>query len=174
MILPCGCPDTFPDWDDRDVNLGGWLVHEQPAPMFMHLPIAFDLYRQRQSRNIALLELKERWPGFTLTRSAAFRGSHLRLLEDQTCPSRFVHRLPNPFRLRAALHHGDIGSIRPLVQTMQTRLVQSGRRPKELYLAYLTCPVCAGERGGSLIMLLRRWVPSEKLKKRLQATRETG
>ncbi len=168
MALPCGCPEEFPDWNGQDVNIGGWLVHEQPAPMFMHLPVAFDLYRQRQNDSIAMLELKERWPGFALTRSAAFRGSHIRLLEDQACPARRVHRMPNPFRLRVALHHGDVGGLRPLIRRMQTELVKSGHMPREIYLAYLTCPACADGRGGGLIMLLRHWTPSEKLKQRLK------
>lgn len=168
MILPCGCPEHYPDWDGEDVNLGGELVHEQPAPMLMHLPLAFNLYRHRQHEDIARLDLTERWPGFTLTKSAAFRGRHLRILEDEECPARHVRRLPNPFRLRVALHHGDVGSIRALVRQMQTELVQSGCMPKEIYLAYLTCPVCAEERGGSRMMVLRRWIPSKKLKERLE------
>ncbi len=168
MTLPCGCPASFPDWDDQDINLGGYLIHEQPAPMFMHMPIAFDLYRQRQIDDIATLELTETWPGLALTRSAAFRGSIIRLLDDESCPARRVRRLPNPFRLRVALHHGDVGGIRALVRNMQGRLISSGRKPLELYLAYLTCPLCAEKRGGNKIMLLRHWTPSEKISKGLQ------
>jgi len=172
MILPCGCPEKFPDWDGQDINLGGRLVHEQPAPMFMHLPLAFNLYRHRQNEDIERLELKEEWPGFTLTKSAAFRGRHLRLLLDQECPARRVHRLPNPFRLRVALHHGDIGSIQPIVRQMQTELVQSGNMPKEIYLSYLTCPTCAPDRGGSMMMVLRRWIPSKKLREKLEKRKQ--
>ncbi len=168
MTLPCGCPESFPDWDDQDINLGGHLVHEQTAPMFLHMPIAFDLYRQRQMDDIATLELHETWPGLALTRSASFRGSIVRLLDDETCPARRVHRLPNPFRLRVALHHGDIGGMRPLLRNMQSRLISSGRKPLEVYLAYLTCPLCAEQRGGNKIMLLRHWTPSEKISKGLK------
>lgn len=168
MILDCGCPSDYPEWDGQDVDLGGWLVHEQPAPMLLHMPLAFNLYRHRQNEDILRLELKERWAGFTLTRSAAFRGHHLRLLEDTECAARRVHRLPSPFRLRVAIHKGDIGSIRPLVAGMQTDLVQSARMPKALYLSYLTCPVCAEKRGGHKLMVLRQWVPSQKLKARLE------
>ena len=171
-MLPCGCPGDYPDWDDQDINLGGYMVHEQPAPMFMHLPIAFDLYRQRQADNIVKLGLTETWPGFVLTKSAAFRGSMLRLLEDESCPARRVHRLPNPFRLRVALHHGDIGSMRPLLRNMQGRLIHSGRKPLEIYLAYLTCPICAEERGGSKIMLFRHWTPSEKISAGLEKLKQ--
>jgi len=168
MILDCGCPGEYPDWDGEDIDLGGWLVHEQPAPMFLHMPLAFNLYRHRQNENILRLELKERWPGFTLTRSAAFRGSHLRLLEDEDCPAQRVHHLRSPFWVRVGVHHGDVGNIRPLISRMQTDLVQNACLPKELYLAYLTCPICAPERGGHKVMVLRRWVPSKKLKARLE------
>jgi len=172
MTIACACPEIFPDWDDQDINIGGALVHEQPAQMFMHLPIAFDLYRQRQADNIAMLELHETWPGFVLTRSAAFRGSLLRLLDDETCPARRIHRLANPFHLRVALHHGDIGSMRPLLRNMQSRLIHSGRKPLEIYLAYLTCPLCTERKGGSKIMLLRHWVPSTKISAGLQKQKE--
>ena len=169
MTLPCGCPETYPEeWDGQDVDLGGTLVHDQPAPMLLHFPIAFDLYRKRQVEDIARLGLTERWPGFALTLSATFRGGHLRLLVDDACPARHVHYLPSPYRLRAAMHHGDVGSVRPVIQTMQTALIQAGRMPKEIYLAYLTCPLCVDERGGHKIMVLRRWVPSKKLTERLE------
>lgn len=172
MILPCGCPDNYPNWDGQDINLGGYMVHEQPAPMFMHLPVAFDLYRQRQADNIATLELNETWPGFALTRSAAFRGRLLRLLDDESCPARRVHRLPNPFRLRVALHQGNVGSMRPLLRNMQSRLIQSGYKPLEIYLAYLNCPICAEQRGGSKVMLLRHWIPSKKISIGLKKIKE--
>lgn len=168
MILPCGCPGDYPDWDGQDINLGGWLVHEQPTPMFMHMPLAFNLYRHKQNEDIIRLGLKERWPGFTLTKSVAFRGRHLRLLEDDPCPARRVHRLPNPFRMRVVVHQGDVGGIRPLVGRMQTELVQSACMPKEIYLSYLTCPNCAEDRGGAKVMILRHWLPSKKLKEKLE------
>jgi len=172
MILPCGCPENYPDWDAQDINLGGHMVHEQPSLMFMHLPIAFDLYRQRQVDNITRLELKETWPGFALTRSAAFRGRLLRLLDDETCPARRVHRLPNPFRLRVALHQGNVSSMRPLLRDMQTHIIHSGRKPLEIYLAYLTCPICAEQRGGNKVMLFRHWIPSKKISEGLRKIKE--
>lgn len=172
MTLPCGCPQHFPEeWGGQDIDLGGWLVHEQSAPMVLHFPIAFDLYRKRQVEDIARLGLTERWPGFALTRSAAFRGGHLRLLEDEDCAARRVHHLPSPFRLRVAMHRGDVGSVRPIIRNMQTELIEEGRMPREIYLAYLTCPVCAADRGGNRMMVLRRWTPSKKLKESLEKRR---
>jgi Bacterial hydrolase len=169
MTLPCGCPQHYPEeWNGQDVDLGGWLVHDHPAPMLLHFPIAFDLYRKQQVEDIARLGLTERWPGFVLTRSAAFRGRHLRLLEEEDCAARRVHYLPSPFHLRVAMHRGDVGSVRPVIQQMQTALIDAGLMPKEVYLAYLTCPLCAADRGGNRMMVLRRWVPSPKLRERLE------
>lgn len=169
MTYPCGCPRTYPEeWDGQDIDLGGSLVHEQSAPMFLHFPIAYDLYRHRQIEDIARLGLIERWPGFALTLSAAFRGKHLRLLEDDHSPARRLRYLPSPFRLRVAMHKGDIGSVKPVIQKMQTELINAGCMPHEIYLAYLTCPLCSGERGGNKMMVLRRWKPSKKLKARLE------
>jgi hypothetical protein len=171
--LPCGCPQHYPkEWDGQDVDIGGWLVHTQPAPMLLHFPIAFDLYRKRQDEDITRLGLKERWPGFALTLSAAFRGKHLRLLEEEECAARRVNHLPSPFRLRVAMHRGDIGSVKPVIRNMQTELIQEGRMPHELFLAYLTCPLCSDDRGGNRMMVLRRWKPSKKLKERLEKRQE--
>jgi len=50
---------------------------------------------------------------------------------------------------------------------MQSALLDEAKMPKELFLCYLTCPRCRDERGGIKIMLLRHWVKSEKLQKRL-------
>jgi hypothetical protein len=46
------------------------------------------------------------------------------------------------------------------------QLLDSGRMPKEMYLAYLTCPACSEERGGDRILLLRRWRASGRLAKK--------
>jgi hypothetical protein len=50
---------------------------------------------------------------------------------------------------------------------LQAKLFDIGKMPKELYICHLTCLRCADERGGDKILLLRRWVESPTLKKRL-------
>ena len=48
----------------------------------------------------------------------------------------------------------------------QMTLLDKGRMPKELYLAYLTCPRCAEQRGGEKILVLRRWKENARLASR--------
>jgi len=175
MRLDCGCPSTYPqEWDGQDVNLGAWLVHSVTVPMFLHMPIAYEAYLLKQHRDIEQLGLHPKWPGFVLTRSAMFRGRILCPLIEEHSPARAVHRLANPFWLRARLIEGDVGAIRTWAQRMQSELIAEGRMPKELYLCYLTCPRCAPERGGSKIMILRRWVRSDRLRKRIKGPRASG
>ncbi len=171
--LECGCPSDYPDWDGQDVNLGGWLAHEMRAPMFLHMPIGFEACLHRQHQDIERLGLTPRWPGFVLSRSAMFRGAILCPLAEERSAARHVRRLPNPFRLRTRIIHGDVGQIQTDVKRMQSELLDAGCMPRELYLAYLTCPVCEEKRGGKRIMILRRWIPSEKLKKKLAARAES-
>ncbi len=167
-MLDCGCPSEFPQWDGKDVDLGAWLVHEQGVPMFLHMPIGYEAALDRQHKDIKRLHLTERWPGFVLTQSAAFRGRILCPLSEDTSPARRTFRLSNPFHVRCKLMHGDIGGgVRGAVQTMQSALLDEGKMPKELFLSYLTCPRCRDERGGIKIMLLRHWVKSKKLQERL-------
>jgi hypothetical protein len=52
------------------------------------------------------------------------------------------------------------------------QLFDMGRMPKELYLCYLTCPVCSEEKGGDKILLLRRWQASATLSKRIQTQKQ--
>ena len=64
MILECGCPGEFPaEWDKKDVDLGDYCIHRLPVPMLVHMPLAFEVYVQRQQRMIDGLGLRERWPG---------------------------------------------------------------------------------------------------------------
>jgi len=173
-MMDCGCPSEYPQWDGEDVDLGAWLVHEQPVPMFLHMPIGYEACLDRQHKDIKRLHLNERWPGFVLTQSAAFRGRILCPLSESTSPARRTLRLTNPFYVRSKLIHGDIGGgIRGAVQTMQSGLLDEGKMPKELFLCYLTCPRCRDERGGIKIMLLRRWVKSKKLQERLDKQKKT-
>jgi len=174
-MLDCGCPSEFPQWDGEDVDLGAWLVHEQRVPMFLHMPIGYEAALDRQHKDIKRLHLTERWPGFVLTQSAAFRGRILCPLSEDTSPARRTLRLSNPFHVRCKLIHGDIGgSVRGAVQTMQSALFDEGKMPKELFLVYLTCPRCRDERGGIKIMLLRHWVNSKKLLTRLDKQRKAA
>jgi len=167
-MLDCGCPSEYPQWDGKDVDLGACLMHEQRVPMFLHMPIGYESCLDRQHKDIRRLQLTERWPGFVLTQSAAFRGRILCPLGEDRSPARHTLRLSNPFHVRGKLMHGDIGgSIRGAVQIMQSALLDEGKMPKELFLSYLTCPRCRDARGGIKIMLTRHWVTSKKLQERL-------
>ena len=172
MMLDCGCPEVFPDWDGQDIDLGGLLVHTLPIPMLMHMPLAYELYVKRQQQAIEQLGLQEKWPGLVFARTGFLRGSITRFLENVRSPARHVGVLPRPYWIRAALHHGNISTGRKVIQGMQMALVDAGRRPRELYLSYLTCPHCGGDRGGDMMLFLRHWEESAALKKRLDRGRE--
>ena len=95
-------------------------------------------------------------------------GKILRLLEDSQSASRLVHHLPSPFNVMVQLHDGGVGSISKAVHKMQIEMVEKGCMPKEFYLAHLTCPVCCDRKGGDKILILRRYVANERVKKRLE------
>jgi len=170
MILECGCPGEFPaEWDRKDIDLGDYCIHRLPVPMLVHMPLAFEVYVQRQQRMIDGLGLHERWPGLVLTRTGMLRGTITRLLEDAQSLSRHVRTLPSPYHVRAVLHRGNVSTIRPALRELQMSLLDGGRMPKELYLCHLTCPRCSARRGGDQILLLRHWQPSAMLEKRRRA-----
>jgi hypothetical protein len=168
MILDCGCPGSYPDWHQRDVDLSHHAAHVLPIPTFLHMPLSYDLYRQRQQQEIEQLELRETWPGLALTCTGFFRGRLIRLLEHNESPSRRVVNLDSPMKLYGLLHDGGIGTISKAVRQQQMTLLDKGRMPKELYLAYLTCPRCAEQRGGEKILVLRRWKENARLASRVK------
>ncbi len=167
MPKSCHCPTDFPDWGGKDIALDFHPILSLGIPTFFHMPLAYEAYLQRQHQQIQQLELEELWPGLVLTRTGLWRGQIIRLIKKTTTPSRHVGHFPNSFQVHAALHHGDIGTIHKPVRAMQMALVDRGRIPKELYLSYLTCPLCEEQRGGAKILLLRHWTESQRLKKRL-------
>mgnify|MGYP001602765869 CR=1 FL=1 len=166
MSMPCGCPTEPPNWDGKDIDLGGNHAHTLPIPMFMHMPIAYGLYLDRQRQLVEKLDLKERWPGLVLSRTGFFRGSLTRLLEATHSPSRHIQVLPSPFKVRAVLHRGNVSTSYKVIQRMQAELIDASRAPKELYMCHLTCPHCEERKGGEQILLLRRWEESAFLKRR--------
>lgn len=168
MSLPCGCPEDFPQWDGQDIELGSEPVFDFPIPTFLHMPMGYEVYLGRVRHLIKQLELKERWPGFYLTRTGWMRGQILAPLQQGDSPSRHVVHLPSPFKLRVKLHKGDVGSIKMSVREIRSALLDRGCMPKELYLSHLTCPNCAEQRGGAMIMLLWRWEESGQLSRRLK------
>ena len=166
--LPCGCPATYPDWRNADIDLGGQLAHKLSIPMLMHMPIGYENYLLKQKNDIEKLELHEAWPGFNLTRTGAFRGQMLCPLAEEKSPARNIMVLPTPFHLRTRLFHGDVEAMRGEVRAIQSELLDEGLMPKELYLAYLTCPLCEEERGGKRMLIMRRWIKSNKLENKLK------
>ena len=168
MRLECGCAGEFPDWHDQDIALGGQLLHSVSVPMFLHMPIGYERQVERQRQTLERLKLSERWPGMVLMRTGLLRGKLLRLLELATSPARGLEYLPHPFQVRGFLHEGGIGRLSQSVRRVQTDLVQSGKRPLELYLSHLTFPRCSEERGGEKILLLRHWIASPALLKRVK------
>jgi len=170
--LECGCPSRYPDWRNGDIDLGGQLVHALKIPMFMHMPIGYEAYLVRQKADIERLELTEKWPGFNLTKTGAFRGQMLCPLVEENSPARNITVLSNPFHLRVHLLRGDVSEIKTQVRKMQSELLDEGLMPKELYMSYLSCPLCEDKRGGKRLLLLRRWIKNPKLKKRLDKQKQ--
>lgn len=163
MNLACHCPTSYPDWDGKDISLTGQCIHRLPIAAFFHMPLAYETYTQRQQHEITTLELEEPWPGFTLTRSGMFGGEIIRLLDAATeSPSRRVDYLPGNFHIRAKIHTTGIETIKDAIGSMQSELISEGKMPKELYLAYLSCPSCEKEHE-QVIMIVRRWIESPRL-----------
>jgi len=165
----CPCPETYPDWDGKSIDLSGYCVHEMKTASVFHMPVAFDMYVSKQAANIEHLELKEKWPGLVLSKTGMWGGKILRFLEDsQSSASRLVHHLPTPFDVMVQLHEGGVGSVPKVVHKMQIAMVEKGCMPKEFYLAHLTCPVCSERKGGEKILIIRRYVANERVKARME------
>ena len=168
MTLECGCPEHYPnEWDGQDIDLSGHCVHSHSIPTFLHMPINYAGHMMRQAASVNALELKERWPGFTLTKTGMLGGEILRLVEDIDSPSRLVKYLPINFNVRCVIHQGTMNTLRNSARVVQQALFDEGKLPKEMYLCHLTCPRCAEDRGGDKILLLRRWQANTTLQARL-------
>jgi hypothetical protein len=163
----CHCPDTYPDWHEKDINLSGKPTHTLPIASFMFMPLSLDSYLNKQQSDIDQLELQEEYIDLVLTRTGLFRGEIVRLLTSGDSPSRHIRYLPSNFNVRGFLHQGGIGTIKQATLQLQATLFDLGRMPKELYMCYLTCPVCSEAKGGDKILLLRRWQQSKTLFNRI-------
>lgn len=171
MTQTCHCPNTYPDWHKKDVDLSGKPTHTLPIASFFYMPLSLDTYLNRQQSDIDQLELEEEWPDLVITHTGMLRGEIIRILTKGDSPSRFIRYLPSEFKLHGFLHHGGIGTIKKSTRELQAGLFDMGRMPKELYMCYLTCPVCSEAKGGDKILLLRRWQASATLSSRIQQRR---
>ncbi|NOZ54377.1 MAG: hypothetical protein GXP08_14805 [Gammaproteobacteria bacterium] len=169
MAQQCACPEHFPSWHEQDVDLSGNPILALKIPSFLYMPISYESYLQQQLLTLEQLELSEQWPGLVITRTGFLRGEILRLLTSGHSASRHVKALNTPFTVRGYLHNGGIGSIKESTRQLQMQIFDRGHMPKELYLCYLTCPICSEKKGGDKILLLRRWNKSATLAKRIQA-----
>jgi len=166
MIRECGCPSEYPEWHNQDIDLSGQCIHTMPTSCFLHMPIASELYAKRQQTEIENLELEEEWPGLALNRTGMFRGKRIRLLKHNRSASRRISYLPSPFNVRVQIHKGNVSTLQVPVREMSIALIESGKRPKELYLVHLNCPRCQKTEGNDRIMLMRRWIDAPGLKRK--------
>jgi len=164
----CPCPEEYPDWHGKSVNLGGYCIHEMKISSVFHMPVAYDMYVSKQAVNIQELGLKERWPGLILTKTGMFSGKIIRLVEDAQSPSRLVKYIAGDFLLMAQMHGGGIGTVPKAAHKMQIAMVEKGCMPKELYLVHLTCDECWERKGGDKILMLRRYVANERVQQKLE------
>lgn len=174
MTASCACPPKFPDWHQKEVELGGHWAHVQKIPALFSMPLAYDHYVKTQFEAIQRLELQESWPGLVLTQTGFVGGRLIRLLEVHASLAYQIQRLPDPLHLFGWLHQGGIGTIKSSLRQLQQSLLDQGRLPKELFLCHLTCPTCAEGKGGERILMLRRWEPSPRLQARLSRQRQNG
>jgi len=168
----CLCPDTYPDWHDTTADLSGYCVHRMPVSCFFFMPLAYDLAIAKQTDNIVTLGVEELWLNFAMIQTGMFKGYMLRLLKAADSPSHHIQFLPSPFQIHAALHHGTMGTINTTVRAQQTQLIDLGRKPKNLLLAHLSCPVCADRKGGEKILVMRRWEVNQKLLNKIRPLRQ--
>ncbi len=172
-LQECACPDTYPDWDGKTLDLGGSCIHEMKIASFFHMPVAYDMYVSKQAANIHHLGLVEKWPRFVLTKTGMWGGKIICLVEDSSSPSRLVNFIPGSFWVKAQMHHGGIGSIHKVVHKMQIAMIEEGCMPKEFYLAHLTCSFCVERKGGEdKILIVRRFVPNKRIQERLRKEAE--
>ena len=68
MTLPCGCPEQLPQWDGKDIDLGGEPMFNFPIATFVHMPMGYEVYLGRVRHLMTQLELNPRWPGLYLRR----------------------------------------------------------------------------------------------------------
>ena len=165
----CPCPEEYPDWDGKTINLGGKCVHEMKIASFLHMPVAYDMYVSKQAENIEHLGLTERWPGAILTKTGMFRGKIMRIIEDEQSPSRLVRFIAGDFWLMGQMHRGGIGTVPKAAHKMQIAMVEKGLMPKELYLMHLTCDECWERKGGDKILILRRFSANKRVQENLEA-----
>lgn len=165
--INCSCPTQFPQWHQQYLDLGRYCVFKSPVPMFLNMPIGFDFHHHQQAQQLIALELEEVWPGLCFLKPGFFRGELWRFIKSCDSPARQVGLLPPTFPVYTYLHPGDIGSLKPALAHMQHELLEQGKMPKEVYLAYLTCPLCADAKNGHKILVLRRWQPHAGLLKKV-------
>ena len=152
----------------QDIDLSGLPIHNMKIAAFLFMPLSYDSYARRQQQDIEQLEIQEMYPGLTLTRTKLWGGTIQRIIKSGESPSRFIGYFNSAFHLHGFLHQGGIGTIKESIRALQNRLFDQGRMPKELYLCYLTCPICSEEKGGDKILLLRHFTESKTLQNRLK------
>jgi len=166
--VQCPCPEEYPDWDGKSINLGGHCIHEMKISCYFHMPVAYDMYVSKQAENLHMLDLTEKWPGLILTKTGMIGGKIIRLIEDVQSPSRLVKYIPGDFHVMVQMHRGGIGTVSKAAHKMQIAMVEKGCMPKELYLVHLTCDECWERKGGDKILILRRYTANARIQKNLE------
>ncbi len=146
----CVCPRIVEsEWQDCE-HVWNKTFFRLPSPRFFSIPVHLgsDLGNVVNLARAAGYDIVES-PRMLLSRYAMFRGELLVEVVDGEGGHPAVRRFRGT-RLYSQIYEGHWRSLGSGVR----RLVASvGRRPRHIYFWYVTCPLCAEERGYKTVIL---------------------
>jgi hypothetical protein len=145
----CVCPRIVDeDWQDCE-HVWNKVFYSVRSPHLFSVPIRLgrDIGRVTNSAREEGFEIVDS-PRMLLSRYALFRGEVLVEVVDRQGDHPTLRRFVGA-RLYSQVHYGhwrDLGAgVRRLIATL-------GMRPKRIYFWYVTCPLCADERGQKTVI----------------------
>ena len=147
-MVECNCPEidgqafegVEEDWSDR-------AFYVRNTPLVFHIPI-------RIGRDIQKLISEAKSKGYEwddtsrfMQKDALFKGQVLLEIRNPQEEDPNVLVMPEETQVQGTFFNGPWSRLGTPTRDLINTMAAKGRKAKEVYCWYLTCPVCSKERG---------------------------
>lgn len=148
----CSCADIDKKiWHNRELDFSGSFFYAISTPMFLHLPVRIARDVQKAAQNIKAKNYKLIFPPMILCKDALFKGQILVKVENYNKDD------PNIVRFTDSIFYSYVftGPWKKLAgETIKIIITQKIGNIRNIYFWYITCPVCAKEKGEKTVILI--------------------
>ncbi|MBW2992550.1 hypothetical protein KY345_05005 [Candidatus Woesearchaeota archaeon] len=170
-MAECGCPRLDEKkFQNKFFNWKGKVFYTAKQPLFFHVPIKIDKRIKRLMMDVESSGYNLKDPEIVIQEDAAFKGRIMIEIQDPKVEHENLLKFKDDTKIYSTVFTEPWSRLHRGVRSAVKELHKKGMGVKKVYFMYLTCPVCAEERGYKTVILCK--VKKKKVKPKKEAEKK--